>query len=222
MKDERGATLSHVVAGLLEEHLYEGVYLPGDRLVEMTLAHEMNVSQNTIRDALALLEQGGWVVKRPRRGVIVKTFTADEAEELYNLRAALEKLVLRWALAVMTEQDKMRLAQFVSEARMHAAADNRRGMRDSLLGFHAEIVKIAGKPQASALLATMHNQVRLLENIRMKHDPRDTDAYAEMLTLYGDLVTYIRYHDVDKAQAMLEMIIMEACHTLLPVLDLVM
>ncbi|GAB4513126.1 MAG: hypothetical protein OHK0046_13590 [Anaerolineae bacterium] len=222
MKDERSATLSQLVADALEQTLRSGAYMCGDRLVELSIAHEMNVSQNTVREALALLEQGGWVVKRARRGVVVRTFTVEEAEELYTLRAALEKQALRWAMLRMTELDKMRLAQFVSEARMCAAAMNKHALREALFKFHREIVMIANKPQTSQLLAIMHNQVRLLENFRAEHDPHDFEAYADMLTMYGELVTHIRYHDSDKAQVVLERIILEACRSLLPVIDLAM
>jgi DNA-binding transcriptional regulator YhcF (GntR family) len=72
MSDLRNATLSHIVADVLRQSLYDGVYLCGDRLVELTISQEMNVSQNTARDALGLLENEGWVTRKARHGVYVQ------------------------------------------------------------------------------------------------------------------------------------------------------
>lgn len=217
----RSATLAQVVAEALAQQMREGLYSCGERLVELTIAAEMNVSQNTVREALALLEQSGWVIKRPRHGVKVRSFTADEAEELYALRAALERLALGWALPNMTEMHKIELAQLISEARLHVNAMNLQGLRDTLFRFHAAIVSHADKPQTTAMLAALWNQTRLLENLRAEHDPHSLDNYAEMLTDYGELITHIRYNYQNAAQTTLHDIIMDGCHTLLPVLDLV-
>ena len=59
------STLAESVAGALRHAIFQGAYLGGERLVELTIAQEMNVSQNTVRDALRLLEKDGLVVKRP-------------------------------------------------------------------------------------------------------------------------------------------------------------
>ena len=92
-------TLAERVAAALRHAIFQEAYLAGDRLVELTIAHDMNVSQNTARDALRLLEQEGLVVKRARYGTHVCDYAPEEAAEIYALWAAVEKLALRWVLA---------------------------------------------------------------------------------------------------------------------------
>ena len=99
----RTSTLSQIVADVLRQSLQDGVYKCGERMVELTIADELNVSQNTVRDALRILEQQGWVHKRPRHGVYVRQFSISQAEELYALRSALEQLALKWALSTDDE-----------------------------------------------------------------------------------------------------------------------
>jgi DNA-binding GntR family transcriptional regulator len=50
------STLAESVADVLRHAIFQGAYLSGERLVELTIAQEMNVSQNTAREALRLLE----------------------------------------------------------------------------------------------------------------------------------------------------------------------
>jgi DNA-binding GntR family transcriptional regulator len=59
-------TRAETVATTLRESILKGEYVSGERLVELSLAKRLKVSQNTIRDALRMLEQDGWVVKHAR------------------------------------------------------------------------------------------------------------------------------------------------------------
>lgn len=222
MSDPRNATLAQVVSDVLRQWLYDGVYVCGDRLAEISLAREFSVSQNTVRDALSVLEREGWLVKAARRGVFVRTFNADDAEELYTLWASVERLALGWAFDAMTTDDKMHLSNVISEARIQAGMQNWRGIREAIFAFHGSIIQMSGKPRTRELLETLHNQARLLENIRAIHDPYTLDAYAQILTEYGELVTHIRYNQRPESQAALHNVIMTHCQSLLAVIDLVL
>lgn len=217
----RNATLVQIVADELEKNLRDGVYVCGERLIEMTIAAEMNVSQNTVREALRVLEQAGWVVKRARHGVSVRSFTIDETQEVYDLREALERMALIRAMDVMTEAQKMLLAQIIAEARIRANVGNNRGVREAIFKFHETIIAVTGRPQTIQILNRLLNQARLLANLRSRHDPDDSDIHAERLTLYGDLVTQIRYGDTQLACGVLHDLLIAERDSLLSVLDLV-
>lgn len=220
MNQQRNAPLSEIVADTLRQSLKDGVYTCGERLAESVIAREMNVSQNTARDALGFLEKEGWLIKRPRRGMIVREFIIEEVRELYMLRATLERLALNWALDVITEDDKLRLANTISEARLHAGVGNRRGLRESIFGFHEVLLEIADRPQTTQMIQNLHNQCRLLENLRVENDPRDSDSLAQIITDYGNLLTRIRYDERKAAANTLYDMVMEEGRLLLPLLDL--
>ena len=55
------ATRAETVADQIRQAIKDGQYMGGERLIEQTLAGQMNVSQNTIRDALRIL----WRVLTP-------------------------------------------------------------------------------------------------------------------------------------------------------------
>ncbi len=214
----RSGTLAEEVADSLREQLKAGVYYCGERLAEITIARELNVSQNTVRDALNTLEQEGWVIKRARKGVSVVHFTPLEAEELFTLWVTLEALALDWMFETMTTSDRMQLAQFISDARLHAGIGNRRALAESLDAFHAMIAQIANRPQTTYLLNRIRNQTRLIENLRVV--PQTSETYLEILTQYGELITHIRQEDQSKAHVILYDIIMGYFQRLQPILEL--
>lgn len=216
--ESRTATLSEVVAGALRQALEDGVYLCGERLVELTIAREMNVSQNTARDALRILEQEGWVVKRARYGVYVRTFTSDEITEIYALRAALETLALRWALAAARPDDHAALRHLITQAHTyvnlggaHGAAH---GARAALFDFHVALGEIARKPATAALLRGLHNQSRLLENARAARLPYTAGQWAALMRAYDMLLHHIERHDALAAEKSLRSLLLDAGESL--------
>src|SRR5512147_3047345 len=93
-----GITRAETAAETIRAAILHGGYLSGERLIEVKIAQTLDVSQNTIRDALRILEGEGWVVKNPRHGVYVRSFTAAEAAEVCTVLAAVESLILAWAM----------------------------------------------------------------------------------------------------------------------------
>jgi len=213
------STLAENVAAALRESIYNGGHFIGERLIELTLAHEMNVSQNTVRDALRILEQEGLVVKHARKGVYVRTYTAVEAEELYALWAVLEKLALNWTITALTEDSLQELRDLVDEARSQTEARNPLGAIESLLTFHETVGRVAGKPQTAALLTSVLNQVRLLENgIRQVRAPRTIQQRRAQIADYELLLNAIERRDLESAHSILLKTITADCNALLDTL----
>lgn len=215
------ATLAEILADTLRQDLRDGVYLCGERIAESVIAKQFNVSQNTARDALKVLEGEGWLIKRPRHGMFVRRFDGLEAEELYTLRATLEQLVLEWAMQIMSERAKFNLAHIIAEARIQAGMKNDRALREAIGAFHEMILRSSNHPITMAVLQPILNQCRLLTNLRQRHDPVNQDIYAAVLTLYGNLITHIRYDDRKAAQNTLYAIIMSEREQVLSMLDLI-
>ena len=78
----------------LRAEILEGTLEPGSRLVVGDLADRYGVSPTPLREALRRLAAEGLVDWRPQRGARVATATRRDAEDLYELRLALEPVAL--------------------------------------------------------------------------------------------------------------------------------
>lgn len=221
MPDSRSATLSEIVADALRQALRDGVYACGEHLIELTIAHEMSVSQNTVRDALRLLEQEGWVVRRPRHGITVREFTPAEVEELCAVRIALEGLTLNWAQPRMTADQLAELRRIVADGQAQAEAHHLAGAREAIFAFHAALSQIAARPHTATLLQRLYNQLRLLENLRQVHVPRDRKQWRGILRDYAAVVDCLASAEPTRARAALTDILNRDCLSLMAMLDLV-
>lgn len=78
------------VVDALRTRMLEGALAPGVALREVSVAAELEVSRNTLREALRLLTSEGLVVQSPNRGASVKNFTVSEVRDIYRTRRVLE------------------------------------------------------------------------------------------------------------------------------------
>jgi len=83
----------------LRRRIIDGLYGPGHRLTEERLAEDFGVSRNPVREAIRVLEAEGFLVAQPRRGAVVASLSAQDVEELFDVRLSLEVLAARLAAA---------------------------------------------------------------------------------------------------------------------------
>jgi DNA-binding GntR family transcriptional regulator len=93
------------VAERLRCLIAEGVYRPGDRLIERELCERLEVSRPSIREAVGQLEVEGLVDVFPSRSAVVRKIDANEMLDVWEVRFALERLIARRFATCGTEQD---------------------------------------------------------------------------------------------------------------------
>ena len=87
-------TLSSHLVDLLRRQIITGAYKPGQPLREQDIEAEFGSSRGPVRESLRMLLQGGLVEYAERRGFRVRIYTVADVENLYDLRASLEGLVI--------------------------------------------------------------------------------------------------------------------------------
>jgi DNA-binding GntR family transcriptional regulator len=85
-------SLPEQIATRLAERVLTGVYAPGLRIREESLAAEFSVSRGPVREALRLLEKDGLITIIARRGAMVTKLSTEEVSEIFEIRAVLNGL----------------------------------------------------------------------------------------------------------------------------------
>lgn len=89
----------------LKKQILSGRLLPGARLIEYSLAKELQVSRIVLREVLKKLELEGLVKIIPFRGAEVTRFSLEDIEEIYEIQATLEGLAAALAVKKMNHRD---------------------------------------------------------------------------------------------------------------------
>jgi len=106
----------------LRAAIVSGELPPGERIVEVSLARELGVSQTPVREALAVLGREGLVTKLDHRGTFVAQIDWIQLRELMTVRAVLEGYCAR--LVCERADVGVRAALEACIEAMRAAADN--------------------------------------------------------------------------------------------------
>src|SRR5512144_938297 len=99
------SVLSDQVKDRLLQAILDGHYPPGARIVETRVARELGTSQAPVREALRDLEALGIVEINAFKGARARHPNRSELLEAYGVRAELESLGARLALARMSDAD---------------------------------------------------------------------------------------------------------------------
>ncbi len=81
------------------QKMMRGELEPGMQISELSIAAELGISRSPVRDALSQMVAEGMVERVPRFGTVIKTFSAQEVADLYDLRVALESYAASQAAA---------------------------------------------------------------------------------------------------------------------------
>src|SRR5215470_12735484 len=99
----RTENLSGQVYNQIKTLILGNEILPGQKLHHQELSERLGVSRTPVREALTRLVQEGYVSFLPNRGFTCKEIRMQEAEELYELREALEAFAVEKAVANLTD-----------------------------------------------------------------------------------------------------------------------
>jgi DNA-binding GntR family transcriptional regulator len=142
--------------------------LPGNaRLNPTAVAASLGISRMPVREALRQLHAEGLVIMRPNRSAFVSSLTVREVEELFEIRAALEVLAVRTAIAAMTSDAMAELVAL--KDRMDRA---RRDLPEWLKrhdDFHQMICSLGGRTRVPQEVGRIRLAIRpyILMNMRM-------------------------------------------------------
>src|SRR6202789_4306209 len=77
----------------IEQLILRGEIAVGGRVTESELAARFGTSRGPIREALRALEESRLVRSEKNRGVFVREISVAEADEIYDIREALDELI---------------------------------------------------------------------------------------------------------------------------------
>ena len=143
-------------------------YAQGARLGEADLADSLGVSRTPVREALRRLGSEGLLATLPNKGARVRTWTASELGDIFDLRALLEGHAAARAATRVTDADISAMNDLVS--RMEAATGEGVSPDIDLItelngAFHGAIVAASGNSLLPELMNSLHPRAGHLAHV---------------------------------------------------------
>jgi DNA-binding GntR family transcriptional regulator len=180
--------------------IVDGTYASGSMLSENALAESLGMSRTPVRAALLRLMEEGWLTIYPKRGALVREFTADEGREMAQARHLLETNGVRAASPEQRARLCDRLDALVGAQAVAAAKEDRDEFVALCMEFHRAFVELSG----NSLLLDFSDRLRGRQAIMLHLSLSSIDALApELVAEHRELVTACRRGDVAHFAAVL-------------------
>ncbi|MCP8970093.1 GntR family transcriptional regulator [Ectobacillus ponti] len=189
----------------IKNAIITGTFEPGKRLTEEMLASEFHVSRTPIREALKQLEHDG-LVTALKKGVSVRSFTREDIQQIYNLRALLESYAASQAAVYRSVDDiaSMRAANLRYKEALQ---------KESSLDLHTihEVMKINQLFHEAVITASQNEHLRfhiskvvMLPLMFHSFYWYDLGQIQASLQAHETMVTAIERQDAERAKIVMQ------------------
>ena len=139
---------------IIKNMIIDRKLLPGDKISQEKLAHDLGISRTPVVSALKYLEKEKLVEAKPRRGFYVRLFTMEEMVSIFELREVLEGLAARRAAANITAAQIKELGGFFEPFKDDAELNDLRDYAREDRRFHNYVTEVGAKEFLKSILQT--------------------------------------------------------------------
>ena len=194
MLERRAAPLREQAVEEIRAAIVRGDLPPGSRITEKAIEQSLGVSRTVVREALRQLESERLIRIQPGVGPVVAELSADEARQLYEVRAALEATAAKLA-ARHGDPEKIRALR----AAFASIGEEAPGALPELLGiknaFYDALIAASRNHIIGEQLANVQARISQLRAVTLSAPGRQRAMRAEL----GAVVDAIAGGDEDAA-----------------------
>lgn len=182
----------------LRDSIVQGMLPAGRKISERSIATELGISAQPVREALRRLEQDGMVVTLPRRGTVVAEVGPAQLAELGRIRAALEGVACALAAERIDDGAVATLGGILRRMEAGTAAADTEALDEANEEFHALIHRATGNLFLIRSLGSLRAYDHLGRHRAIGSTPRDL---PKALAEHRGIVAALRRRDPALAEA---------------------
>lgn len=158
-------SLTELTTRQLRDAILQLRLAPGQRLVERDLAEQTGASRTCVRAALQHLRNEGLVERSPRGVLSVAAVSADEARQIYEVRAALESAMARQFVARAGADEQRALAIAADQVEAAVRRRDPAAYVAALGEFYDVLLRGSGNQVAHRFLNMLHARITYLRRL---------------------------------------------------------
>jgi DNA-binding GntR family transcriptional regulator len=183
----------------LREGIASGAYRPNEALRAAAIADELGISRTPVREAFMRLASEGLVDYSPRHGARVVDLRAEELQELFELRSAIEEIAVRHAATKATPADVAELRKLCTACHDAVDKDHVDRLIQANVDLHDAINRLSGRERTIELINLLRDRARPYRVLALY----DADERRDSLIEHDRLVDLIEAGEADGAAELL-------------------
>jgi DNA-binding GntR family transcriptional regulator len=145
----------------LQDAIISGKLRPNQRLVEQQLSEEFGMSRTPLREAIRQLQQMGQLTVLPSGGVIVTEFSPQHIKDMFEVREALETMVIKLDCSRATDEQLAEAREYLDRAAEAAAVRDINEYGRCNTAFHDTLLDACGNDKLITMVKTIRDQYYL-------------------------------------------------------------
>lgn len=194
-------SLTEQIAQYLGNQIVIGQLKAGDRIQELRVAEELNVSRGSVREALLILERRHLIQILPRRGAVVAEMTEAEVRALYELWFLLLDKVSRNAVDMWTENDLVQFTDLVLRMGEFAQKNDLEKFFETSVEFYEKIYPFANNSFLVQVLEDLLPAAKRAAYIILSGGQGELNKLHQF---FMEMIQYMLDRDVESAAARLK------------------
>ena len=193
---------SDEIAEWLRKSIIAGVFKPGERLIEMTIADKLGVSRIPVREAMKTLATEGVIVDSPVRGYEVWFPNEESVDEIVTLRYALEALAYE---VVPSRLDQNTYQSFIEKINLMKVDFLENKYQEALHQdrlFHEDLVKLSGLHRVNLFWTQIMTQWEVILNIGTRNKLTFTEN--DYANVHQEILNNLSENKVSEATTLLK------------------
>ncbi len=181
---------SKAYAALKDAILRMDIYASSEPMMldERALSDRLGISRTPIREAVAMLEQDGFLRTVPRRGILVVKKTKVEVVEMIQAWAALEAMAARLITQVASTENISALRDFFTGfSPAHPPETDIQVYSDANIAFHQALISLGGSEVLIGMTDSILMHVRGFRKLTIGREERISRSLPEHYEMIGAL-----------------------------------
>lgn len=191
----RMKTIKEQVYEVLKKEILEGRFEPGERIQELQIAQNLNVSRSPVREAIKELTGEGLLVSIPNKSITVKKISIKEVHEIFDFRNITEKYAIEKTVENLDTKIEKKLYAIKTGLKKNYDAGNLREYSKIDSQLHLFLIEASGN---GLLVNVVGNVMALIEQFRII-SLRSPQRFEKSLDEHNCIIDYILKKDIDSA-----------------------
>lgn len=204
-------SLAFQVYHTMLQGIVDGVFSPGERLIETDLTRRLDVSRTPLREALNRLSSEGFLRRLKGGGYEIVVYTRKEVEDIYDVRRVLEKHLIDLVIGSITEEEIDELHDLVERAQYHAERGTTERLGRLSDQFHHLLHRASRNDRLARILLDLERHASLFRIQALKGE----DVRAAFVEDHREIVAAIACRDTARARAIMDRHVRRTCEALL-------
>lgn len=199
---KKSKSMREQVYDKMKEMIFSGEIKQGERIVEVEFAEKFNVSRTPLREAIRMLELEGLLEDNAGVGVSVKKIGMSDIQEVYQIRIALEGIVLKEIVEKKNEKGIKKLEDILVKTKLlidsSASSDE---LFELFSEFNNILYNLSNYPKVVNLIKNINMYLRIFRKYSVENIERRIIAYKEHVEIVealkkGDLERALRENEI--------------------------